>query len=104
MIDAVESPQTYLKVGLHYHIFSNVALITTLARKNLLFGHSNTLAKLNLSENFRALVLHNQSFGRHDANNLIVSYYYEAMKFPIYDNFNATYLYRNHFSQIAIPS
>jgi NTE family protein len=99
VFDVIESPQTYLKVGLHYHIFSNVALITTIARENLLPGRSNTLVKLNLSENFRSLVQHNQSFGRHDANNLILSFYYEAMKLPLFENFEATYLYRNRFSQ-----
>jgi NTE family protein len=98
MLDVIESPQTYLKVGLHYHAFSNVALISTLARENLV-GRSNTLVKLNISENFRALAQHNQSFGRHDDNNLILSFYYEGIKFPIYDDFNETYLYRNNFTQ-----
>jgi NTE family protein len=102
VLDVIESPQTYLKLGLHYHIYSNVALITTIARENLLPGRSNTIAKLNLSENFRALVQHNQTFGRQDANNLILSFYYEAMKLPLFDNFEPTYLYRNHFTQLDI--
>jgi NTE family protein len=102
ILDVIESPQTYLKVGLHYHIFSNVALVTTIARENLLPGRSNTILKLNLSENFRGLGQHNQSFGRHDANNFIASFYYEAMKLPLYNNFEQTYLYRSHFTQSDI--
>lgn len=102
VFDVIENPRTYLKLGLHFHSFSNVALITTLASKNLLLDRSKTLLKLNLSENLRILAQQNQSFGGHDNNNLIFSFYYENMRFPLYNDFEEAYLYRNKFTQFDL--
>ncbi len=102
IFDVIENPLTYLKAGIHYHTFSNVALIAAIESKNLLFDRSKTTAKLNLSENIRVLLEHNQTFGRADNNNLIVSFNHERLPFPIYQDFRQTFLYRSAFSKFDI--
>lgn len=102
VFDVIENPHTYAKVGVHFHSFSNVALLTTLASKNLITDRSKTLIKLNLSQNFRSLLQQNQSFGKKDNHNLIFSFYFENMNFPVYDDFEETYLYRNKFTQFDL--
>jgi len=102
VFDVIENPLTYFKLGLHYHTFSNVALITSVATKNLLFDRSKSLLKLNIGENFRMLAQQNQTFGKQDNNNLILSFYHERFKFPIYVDFNQTYLYHNRFTQVDL--
>jgi len=97
-----ESPLTWLKVGFHYHSFSNVALIAGVSSKNLIIDRSKTTLKLNISENFRTLFEHNQSFGHAENNNLIVSAYHERFRFPIYENYREKYLYRSRYSNIDI--
>ncbi|MBL7858711.1 MAG: patatin-like phospholipase family protein [Cyclobacteriaceae bacterium] len=99
IFDVIENPLTYIKVALHYHTFSNVALITSVAAKNLLFDRSKSTVKLNISENFRTLLQHNQLFGKQDNNNIIFSFYHERFKFPVYNNLEETYLYRSNFTQ-----
>ena len=42
IFDVIENPQAYLKLGLHFNKFGNVALITTLASKNLLTDRSKS--------------------------------------------------------------
>jgi NTE family protein len=98
VFDVIENPQTYLKVGLHYHTFSSISLITTLTSKNLVFDRSKTTVKLNISENFRMLLQQSQTFGKQDNNNFILSFYHERFKFPVYQNFDQTYLYRSRFT------
>jgi NTE family protein len=102
IFDVIENPLTYFKLGLHYHTFSNVALITTVATKNLLFDRSKSLLKVNIGENFRGLAQQNQTFGKQDNNNLILSLYHERFKFPIYNNFDQTYLYHDRFTQVDL--
>ncbi len=96
--EVTERPLTWLKVGFHYHSFSNVALIAGVSVKNLLIDRSKTTLKLNISENFRVLAEQNQSFGRSENNNLILSAYHERFRFPIYSNFREQYLYRSRYS------
>lgn len=100
--DVTESPLTLFKIGFHYHSFSNVALIAGASAKNLLFDRSKTTLKLNISENFRVLLEQNQTFGRSENNNLILSAYHERFRFPIYSNFRETYLYRSRYSSFDV--
>jgi NTE family protein len=90
-----ERPQVFVKAGIHYHTFSDVALILGGEIKNFIFDRSKATAKVNVSENFRILLEHNQLFGKKDNNNLIGSFYHETFRFPIYENFNEQYIYRS---------
>jgi len=99
IIDVIENPLTYFKMGLHYNIFSNIALVTTVTTKNLVFDRSKSTLKLNISENFRVLAEQNQSFGKHENNNVILSFYHERFKFPIYIDLEETYLYKSNFTR-----
>lgn len=102
VFDVIENPRTYLKLGLHYHTFSSVALVTTLAAKNLFFDRSKTIAKFNIGENFRMLLHQNQAFGEHDNYNLLFSFYHERFKLPVYTDFEERYLYRSRFTQADV--
>lgn len=102
VFDVIEKPRADLKLALHFHRFSDVALITTLATKNFISNRSKSFVKLNLSENFRVLAQQNQSFGPQDKYNLIFSFYHENMKFPLYNDFEEAYLYKNRFTQADV--
>jgi len=97
-----ESPLTWIKVGVHYHTFSNVAVIAGVTVKNMLIDRSKTTLKFNISENFRMLFEHNQSFGRWENNNLIISAYQEGMRFPVYQKYREKYTYRSNYSNVDI--
>jgi len=91
----IERPLVYVKAGIHYNTFSDVALILGGEIKNPIFDRSKATVKINVSENFRLLLEHNQLFGKKDNNNLIASFYHETFRFPIYENFDEKYIYRS---------
>ncbi|MGC3947264.1 MAG: patatin-like phospholipase family protein [Chryseolinea sp.] len=93
--NVLERPQVYLKAGIHYHTFSDVALILGGEIKNFIFDRSKATVKMNVSENFRLLLEQNQLIGKKDNANLIASFYHETFNFPFYENFNQQYLYRS---------
>ena len=93
--NVLERPTAYVKAGIHYHTFSDVALILGGEIKNFIFDRSKATAKMNVSENFRLLLEQNQLFGKKDNANLIGSFYHETFNFPFYESFNQQYLYRS---------
>ncbi len=48
------------------------------------------------------LAQQNQTFGKQDNNNLILSFYHERFKFPIYVDFDQKYLYHDRFTQVDL--
>jgi NTE family protein len=98
--NVVERPLTHFKAGIHYHTFSNVALILGAETKNFIVDRSKSTIKLNISENFRVLLEDNIAFGSKDDNNFIFSFYYESFNFPVYSDFEQTDLYRSFVPQI----
>ena len=100
--NVLERPLTYVKAGIHYHTFSNVALILGAETKNFVIDRSKSSLKINVSENFRVLAEHNAAFGPKDENNIILSVYYESFKFPIYENFEQLYLYRSYSPKVDL--
>jgi NTE family protein len=102
--NVIENPKTFVKVSLHYNSFSKIALITGVESKNLLMDRSKTTIKLNISENYRVLLEQNQSLGKRDNNNVILSCYLESFKYPIYVDFQQKYLYRNTFLQFDLKA
>lgn len=100
--NVLERPQVHAKAGIHYHTFSDVALIMGGEIKNFVFDRSKATAKINVSENFRVLFEHNQLFGKKDNNNLIGSLYHETFRFPIYQNFEQQYLYRSRTTNFDV--
>jgi NTE family protein len=93
--NVLERPLMFLKAGIHYHTFSDVALILGGEIKNFIFDRSKATVKMNVSENFRLLLEQNQLFGKKDNNNLIGSFYHETFNFPLYQDFHQQYLYRS---------
>lgn len=91
--EVVENPPTTLKIGLHFHTYSNVALITTLSTRNMLFNRSKTFFKMNWSTNPRFLARHDQAFGKQQRWGSMLSFYYERFRFPLYRDFEQAYEY-----------
>ncbi len=100
--NVLERPLMHLKAGIHYHTFSDVALILGGERKNLIIDRSKSSLKLNVSENFRLLAEHNQLVGKKDNNNIILSFYHESFRFPVYENFEQIYLYRSRTTNLDV--
>jgi NTE family protein len=100
--EVIELPRTNLKVGIHFNTYSDVALITTLATRNLLLNRSKTYVKINWSSNFRALARHDQAFGREQRWGMLFSFYHERFKFPLYDNFKQQYDYQSVYSSVDL--
>lgn len=100
--EVVEIPRTFLKVGLHFHSYSNVALITTLSTRNLLFNRSKTFLKVNWSPNPRALLRHDQAFGKAQRWGSMFSAYTDKFRFPIYSDFNQAYEYKSQYSYLDL--
>ena len=93
--NVVERPQAIVKAGIHYHTFSDVALILGGEVNNLIIDRSKSMAKINISENFRLLLEQNQLIGKKDNYNIIGSFYHESFRFPIYQDFEQQHLYRS---------
>jgi len=102
IFDVIENSLTYVKLGLHFNSFSSVALIMGLTTKNFIFDRSKSTFKMNLSENFRVRAEQNQTFGNHDNNHLIFSFYHERFKLPIAVDFEQKYLYRSNFTEFDL--
>jgi NTE family protein len=100
--EVVENPPTHLKIGLHYHTYSDVALITTISSRNLIFNRSKEFLKINWSSNARALFRHDQAFGREQRWGAMLSGYFERFKFPIYDNFVQQYEYQSQYGYVDL--
>lgn len=98
--EVVEIPRTFLKVGLHFHSYSNVALITTLSTRNLLFNRSKTYLKVNWSPNPRGLLRHDQAYGKAQRWGTMLSLYSDRFRLPLYSNFNQAYEYKTQYSYL----
>lgn len=96
-----ENPLTTLKLGVSYHTYTGAGIILNLTQRNLLFDKSRTMIKLFLGENFRGLIQHKQTFGKHLNNLATLGYSYESLPLPFYDEKNLSsqkYLYRVNVS------
>ncbi len=96
--EVIENLPTYMKIGLHYNSYSDIALITTLATRNFLFNRSKSFVKVNWSDNFRVLLKHDQAFGQSQRWGMLLSFYHERFKFPIYQDFEQQYEYKSVYS------
>lgn len=100
--EVVENPPTTLKFGLHFHTYSNVALITTLSTRNKLLNRSKTLVKLNWSTNPRILARHDQAFGKQQRWGSMFSAYYEQFRYPIYVDYEQTSEYSSRYGSLDL--
>jgi len=100
--EVVENPSTHLKLGLHFHTYSDVALITTLSTRNKLLNRSKTYFKINWSSNFRILGRHDQAFGKGQRWGSMFSAYYERFRFPLYSDFEQQYEYTSQYGYLDL--
>ena len=96
--EVIENLPTYLKFGIHYHTYTDIAFITTLASHNLIFNRSKSYVKLNWSDNYRILVRQDQAFGQRQRWGTLLSFYHEGFRFPIYRDFTQESDYRSLYS------
>lgn len=101
-LEVIENPLTFAKVALHYHTYSDIALITTLSMRAYLGKRSTSMVKINWSKNFRALVEHDQPFGSAQKFGVLASLYHERFKLPLYSDFEQVALYRNIYSTVNL--
>ncbi|MEJ0057546.1 MAG: hypothetical protein WDN75_19025 [Bacteroidota bacterium] len=102
--EILENPPTYFKVGLHYHSYSDIALITTLASRNQVFNRSKSFAKINWSTNLRILLKQDQAFGKKQRWGAALSFYHERFRFPLYTDFKQTEDYRSIYSYFDLKA
>ncbi len=100
--EIVENPSTYVKIGLHFNTYSDVALITTLSTRNKLLNRSKSYVKINWSTNARILARHDQAFGKAQRWGSMFSAYYERFRFPIYSNFDQQFEYTSQYSYLDL--
>lgn len=102
ILNVSEKELTHVRLGIHYNTFSKIAILAGVTSRNLLFDRSKTTFKFNLSENFRGLFEHDQTFGKSEDNNFIVSAYHERFEFPIYQDFEQVSLYRSRYANVEM--
>lgn len=100
--EVIENPKTHLKIGIHYHTYTDIALITTMSTRNLLLNRSKSYVKINWSSNFRALARHDQAFGKEQRWGALFSVYHERFRFPLYANFLPQTDYQSIYSSIDL--
>lgn len=100
--DVRENPKSFLNLGLHYTPYSGSALIANITSQNELVKNSRTSLKLNISENFRAQVKHQQFLSKARRWGMELSGYGEFFKFPIYLDFQEKYKYENLYGQLDL--
>lgn len=100
--EVVETLPTNFKIGLHHHSYTDIALITTLATRNLILNRSKAYLKVNWSDNLRMIVRHDQSFGQKQRWGALISGYHERFKFPLYNDFRVLVDYRSIYSYVDV--
>lgn len=100
--EVIENLPTDFKIGIHYNTYSDIALLTTLSTRNLIFNRSKSFIKINWSDNLRLLARFDQAFGQRQRWGALFSLYHERFKFPIYKDFIQQYEYRSAYSYADI--
>lgn len=100
--EIVENPETHVKIGLHFHTYSNVALITALSTRNLILNRSKFFVKLNWSTNPRIILRLDQPFGRRQRWGAMATAYYEQFRYPIYRDFSQVYEYTSKYGFLDV--
>jgi NTE family protein len=96
IIDVVENPRTFAKVGIHYTQFTGIGLLLNLTSRNFFLPHSRSLVTVNLGETFRARAEHLQYLGRGKNVALILGTQYERFELNTYQNYKRDGLYKMH--------
>ncbi len=97
-----KNPKSILNFGIHYNTYSGSAILMGINSQNEFIKNSRTILKMNISENFRALLKHQQFVTGYKRRGIEFSAYYEHLKFPIYDNFEQQYLYKSNNGNIDL--
>ncbi len=96
IIDVVENPRSFSKLGIHYTQFTGIGLLLNLTSRNLILPHSRSLVTVNLGETFRVRAEHLQYLGRGKNVALILGTNYERFDLNTYQNYKQDGLYKMH--------
>ncbi|MCC6413465.1 MAG: patatin-like phospholipase family protein [Saprospiraceae bacterium] len=97
VFNVIENPSTFVKLGIHYNTFSNIALIANLTSRNLLTLHSRSMLSLNISENFRAKAEYLQLLGKNHQWAQISRLQFERFEFTNFQDLNEEGLFRQNY-------
>jgi NTE family protein len=96
IIDVVENPRSFSKIGIHYTQFTGIGLVLNLTSRNLILPHSRSLVTVNLGETFRARAEHLQYLGRGKNVAMILGTNYERFDLNTYQKYKQDGLYKMH--------
>ncbi len=102
LIRVIEKPLQYIKTAIHYHSFSDLAVILNYSHRNLFFDRTNALLKINIGENFRTKAEYRFSFGKEDDNIIASKFYHESFRYPFYEEFDQKADYRSRFTNFGL--
>ena len=100
IFDAIESPLTYAKAGLHYNEFDGVSAIANITTRNLLSPFSRDLITANIGQNFKIKGEHLQYMGPKKRLTFSLSSRFETLQFTTYDDFKSVGSYRNFYFNV----
>ena len=96
IIDVVENPRSFAKLGIHYTQFTGIGMLINLTSRNFLLPHSRSLITANVGETFRTRAEHLQYLGRGKNVALILGTNYERFDLNTYQNYKRDGLYKMH--------
>ncbi|MCO4291769.1 patatin-like phospholipase family protein [Solitalea sp. MAHUQ-68] len=99
-LHAKESPQTTIKMGLHYSSFSDIAAIVNITSRNFLIKNSRSLFTANVGNDLKFRAEYFKYLG--ESRNWGFNFSLKNLNYdlPLYDDFKQTSLYRYSFGAI----
>lgn len=100
VVEVVENPTTFAKLGIHYTKFTGIGLLANLTTRNFFFPHSRSLATVNIGQAIRARAEHLQYLGRGKNIALLMGFQYDRLEMPSYVDYKRDGLYRTQFFKV----
>lgn len=95
--NVTENPLTAAKLGINYNDFTKLSLKLNLTSRDLLFRESRALVSVAISENPRLYAEYYKFINRNRTARVMLDYYYEAVDFPVYNDFELFQTFRSTY-------
>jgi len=95
---AEENPLTAIKFALNYTDFTNLGLKFNLTSRDLFLKESRALVSVSISENPRLYAEYFKYINKNRTSRAVLDYYYEAIDFPVYNDFSLYERLRSYYS------
>jgi NTE family protein len=93
-----ENPLTRFKAALNYNSFAQVGLIFNVTSRDLLFRESRALVSASVSEDPQVYAEYYKHINKNRTARAVFDFYYQAIDFPVYDDFRLHETLRNYYS------